>query len=196
MNSAVLASTRYRTIDLVTVAMLGVAFGVIFWGWGKFYDLVDLGATVGFKPAAALLGGTWLMAGVVGGLIVRRPGAAFATEFVAALISMVVLGGTSWGTTVLVSGAVQGIGAELIFALFLYRRFDLLTAVLGGALSAVLEAFYEWKTFFEYWDLTWRLVHLSFLVTSGVLIAGVGGWLLVRALARAGALDAFGSGRP
>lgn len=199
MNSAVTSTTRptrYRTIDLVTIAMLGVAFGVVFWGWGKFYDVIDLGAAVGFKPAAALLGGMWLIAGVVGGLIVRKPGAAFATEFIAALVSMLVLGGTSWGSAVLISGVVQGLGAELIFALFLYRRFDLLTAVLGGALSAVLEAFYEWKYYFPDWDLQWRLLHLGFLATSGIVIAGFGGWLLVRSLAKAGALDSFPSGRP
>lgn len=199
MNSAVTSTTRptrYRTIDLVTIAMLGVAFGVVFWGWGKFYDVIDLGAAVGFKPAAALLGGMWLIAGVVGGLIVRKPGAAFATELIAALVSMLVLGGTSWGSAVLISGVVQGLGAELIFALFLYRRFDLLTAVLGGALSGALEAFYEWKYYFPDWDLQWRLMHLGFLVTSGIVIAGVGGWLLVRSLAKAGALDSFPSGRP
>ena len=39
MSSATTSKTgfdvRYRTIDLVTITTLGVAFGVIFWGWGK-----------------------------------------------------------------------------------------------------------------------------------------------------------------
>ncbi|GAA3539945.1 ABC transporter permease [Aeromicrobium flavum] len=191
MNSALTSTTRYRTIDLVTIAMLGVAFGVIFWGWGKLYDVIDLGAAVGFKPAAALLAGMWLIAGVVGGLVVRRPGAALATELIAALVSMIVLGGTSWGASVLLSGLVQGLGAELVFAVFLYRRYDLPTAMLSGALAAVFAAFYEWKYYFVDWDLTWRLAHLGFFTVSGLLIAGAGGWLLVRSLARAGALDSF-----
>jgi len=195
MTSAVHSSTRYRTLDLVTIAMLGVAFGVVFWGWGKLYDVVDLGATVGFKPASGLLAGTWLVAGVVGGLLVRRPGAAFATELIAAMVSMFVLGGTSWGATVLLSGIVQGLGAELVFAAFLYRRFDVVTAALAGALSAAFATFYEWKYYWTDWDLPWRLAYLGFFVTSGVVIAGVGGWLLVRALARAGALDSFPAGR-
>lgn len=195
MTSAVRSTTRYRTLDLVTITMLGVAFGVVFWGWGKFYDVVDIGAAVGFKPAAALLAGMWLIAGVVGGLIVRKPGAAFATEMIAAMVSMIVLGGTAWGSTVLLSGLVQGLGAELVFAAFLYRRFDVLTGVLAGALSAVLAAFYEWKYYFVDWDLTWRLFHLGFFTVSGVLIAGLGGWFLVRSLAQAGALDSFPAGR-
>ncbi|MBA4607708.1 MULTISPECIES: ECF transporter S component [Aeromicrobium] len=195
MTSAVRSTTRYRTLDLVTITMLGVAFGVVFWGWGKLYALVDIGAAVGFKPAAALLAGMWLIAGVVGGLIVRRPGAALATELVAALVSTIVLGGTEWGSAVLISGLVQGLGAELAFAIFLYRRFDLPTAVLAGALSAVFAAFYEWNYYYADWDLTWRLFHLGFFVTSGIIIAGLGGWLLVRALAQAGALDSFAAGR-
>ncbi|MGH8965868.1 MAG: ECF transporter S component, partial [Actinomycetes bacterium] len=28
----------YRTVDLVSAAMLGVAFGVVFWAWGKLYE--------------------------------------------------------------------------------------------------------------------------------------------------------------
>lgn len=195
MTSAVRSTSRYRTLDLVTITMLGVAFGVVFWGWGKVYDVVDIGAAVGFKPAAALLAGMWLIAGVVGGLIVRKPGAAFATELIAALVSMIVLGGTAWGATVLLSGIVQGLGAELVFAAFLYRRFDALAAMGAGALAAVFAAFFEWKYYFVDWDLTWRLFHLGFFTVSGVVIAGLGGWLLVRSMARAGALDSFPAGR-
>ncbi|MCL3838387.1 ECF transporter S component [Aeromicrobium duanguangcaii] len=197
MTSAIRStSIRYRTLDLVTIAMLGVAFGVVFWGWGKFYDVIDLGAAVGFKPAAGLLAGMWLIAGVVGGLVVRRPGAAFATEMVAAMVSMFVLGGTAWGGTVLLSGIVQGLGAELIFALFLYRRFDVVAAMLAGTLAAVFACFYEWYFYWPDWDLQWRLAYLGFFTVSGVVIAGLGGWLLVRRLAQAGALDSFPAGRP
>ena len=64
---------RYRTIDLVTITTLGVAFGVIFWGWGKLYEPLSGLAVFSFPPSSALLGGVWLSAGVVGGLIVRKP---------------------------------------------------------------------------------------------------------------------------
>ena len=55
------------------------------------------------------------MAGVVGGLVIRRPGAALLCEVVAALVSM--LPGTKWGFTTLVSGVLQGLGAEIAFLL-------------------------------------------------------------------------------
>ena len=44
---------RYRTIDLVTIATLAVAFGVIFWGWGKLYAPLSGLAVFSFPPSAA-----------------------------------------------------------------------------------------------------------------------------------------------
>ena len=186
---------RYRTIDLVTIASLGVAFGVVFWAWGKLYGVLDLAATIGYPPAGALLGGGWLIAGVVGGLIIRRPGAAFGTELIAAALSMFVLGGTEWGFTVLLSGLVQGIGAEAAFLLFGYRAFGPVVAVLSGMLSAACAAFYEWNYYYSDWELPYKLAHLGFFAISGAVIAGVLGWTLVRSLAAAGVLDAFPAGR-
>lgn len=186
---------RYRTIDLVTITTLGVAFGVIFWGWGKLYEPISSLGVFAFPPSAGLLGGVWLTAGVVGGLIVRKPGAAFATEFVAATVSVFIIGGTQWGFSVFASGFWEGLGAELIFLAFFYRRFGVIVAALAGALAAAFEAVYEWTSYYADWNLGYRLAHLGFFVVSGVVVAGLGGWLLTRALARAGVLDAFGPGR-
>lgn len=190
MTSSASAPTRYRTIDLVTIATLGVAFGVVFWGWGKLYGVLNLATVLTFPPSAALWGGGWLIAGVVGGLVIRRPGAALATELIAAAVSGL-MPGNEWGSTVLVSGLLQGLGAELVFAAFRYRRFGLPTAAGAGALAGAFKAVYEWQIWYTDWDLTYRLWHLGLFVASGAVIAGAGGWLLVRTLARAGALDAF-----
>lgn len=198
MNSATSmtkAERGYRTVDLVTIALLGVAFGVIFWGWGKLYEPLSAAAVFSFPPSTGLLAGPWLIAGVVGGLIIRRPGAAFATEFIAAAVSAVVIGGTQWGFSVFASGLMQGLGAELAFLLFAYRRFTLGVACLAGALAATLESVYEWFFYWADWGFDYKLANLGFFAVSGVLIAGLGGWLLTRALAKAGVLDSFGAGR-
>lgn len=192
MKSARLA---YRTIDLVTIALLGVAFGVIFWGWGKLYEPLSAAAVFSFPPSSGLLAGPWLIAGVLGGLIIRRPGAAFATEFIAAAVSTVVVGGTQWGFSVFASGLMQGLGAELAFLLFAYRRFSLGVACLAGALAASFESVYEWFFYWADWGFDYKLAYLGFFVASGVLVAGMGSWLLMRALAKAGVLDSFGAGR-
>ena len=58
-------------------------------------------------PAAGRLTlGVWLVPAVVGGLVVRRPGAALFTELVAANVELFL--GNRWGLAVLLSGAAAG----------------------------------------------------------------------------------------
>lgn len=186
---------RYRTIDLVTIAVLGVAFGAIFWGWDKVYEPISTGLTAIHPPAVGLVGGVWLIAGVVGGLVVRRPGAALVTELVAASMELVLPGGNQWGVSALSSGLWQGLGVEVVLAVLLYRRFGVVIAALGGMAAATFESVYEWGTYWTDWGWPYKLQYLGFFAVSGAVIAGVGGWLLVRALGRAGVLDSFGVGR-
>lgn len=183
----------WRTVDLLTVAFLGAAFGVAYWGWGILYNGPLSALQFAFAPLGGLFAGTWFIAGVVGGLVVRRPGAALLCEVIAALVSM--LPGTEWGATVLVSGIVQGLGAELVFALFGYRFFGLLAAVLAGAMAGPFAAAYESTTWIQDWSLSWKLAYAGVLAFSGAVVAGLGGWALTRALAGAGALNAFPPGQ-
>jgi energy-coupling factor transport system substrate-specific component len=185
----------WRTVDLLTTAFLGAAFGIAYWGWGLAYKVPSEALGAAFAPAAALLYGPWLLAGVVGGLVVRRPGAAFACELVAALVSM--LPGTQWGVDTLYSGLIEGIGAELVFALFAYRAFGPLVAALAGLVSGALEA--GWEVYrFGYlgeWDPAWLVAYVAAFAFSGVVLAGGLGWLLTGGLARSGALGAFPPGQ-
>ena len=183
----------YRTIDLVTPAMLGVALGVAFWGWDAVYNASSPAVTALFAPLTGLLGGPWLLAGVVGGLMVRRPGAALFTELVAASVEAVL--GNQWGWTTLLSGGLQGLGVELVLALFLWRRFGPAVAMSAGLASAVFEvAGYEWWSYYAGYTWSFKLLYLVTFGISGALIAGLGGLLIVRGLARAGAVNAMPPG--
>ncbi|WP_265443977.1 ECF transporter S component [Flexivirga meconopsidis] len=184
----------YRTIDIVTVVTLGVAIGVAFWGWGKAFAGLSTLSAFGFPPSAGLLSGPWLLGGVVGGLVVRRPGAALVTELIGANVEYLLT--SQWGGGVMVSGFLQGIGAELVFLVFAYRRFGPTIAAAAGTLAAAFEVvLYEWQSYYDYWTFNYKLAYLGFFAVSGAVVAGIGGWLLVRALASTGALDAFGPGR-
>ena len=184
----------WRGVDLLTAAMLAVAFGVVFWGFDTVvYPLIST-ATAGFPPAGELSLGVWLVPAVVGGLVVRRPGAALFTELVAANVELFL--GNRWGVAVLLSGVLQGLGVELVLAAVRWRRFGPVVAALGGALAAVLEIVgYEWWSYVPDYSPTWKVLYLLFGVVSGTLVAGLGGWALVRALARSGALNAFPPGQ-
>ncbi len=184
---------RWRTIDLLTCAFLGVAFGVAYWGWSLAYDAPSKALTAAFPPLVGITAAPWLMAGVVGGLVIRRPGAALFAELIAASIEALI--GSQWGVATLVSGALQGLGAEIAFALLGYASFGLVAAALAGGLSAPLEAVYEWYAYWTDWGMGYKVAYLVILTAAGAVIAGGIGWLLTRALARAGALNAFPPGQ-
>ncbi len=182
----------WRTIDLLTTAVIGVVFGVAYWGWSSSYTAVPgLKALAG--PFVGLVNGPWLIAGVVAGLVIRRIGAAFFAEVLAAVVSTLL--GTEWGWTTVISGIVQGAGAELAFAIFLFRRFTWPVAVLSGTLAAVGGFCYEWFTWLPGLDLEYKLGYLGSFALSGAVVAGLGGWALTAALARTGAIDALPAGR-
>lgn len=192
-RSAITALLAYRTIDLVTVATLGVASGVVFWAWSKAWLGISTLGLFTAPPVLGLLAGPWLLGGVLGGLVVRKPGAALATEFIAAAVEMLV--GNQWGASTLMSGLLQGLGVEVVLALVLYKRFGVVIAALGGAMAGAFEIFYEWHSYYSAWTWNYKLAYLGCTMLSGAILAGVVGWILVRALAATGVLDAFGAGR-
>lgn len=182
----------WRTVDIVVAAAIAVAFGVVFWAWGFVWSATAPAFLV-FPPLQYLMYGVWLLPGVLGGLVIRKPGAAFFTELVAALVSMLI--GSQWGLDVALSGALQGAGAELVFALGRYRSFGLTTAVLAGAASAAPAWVHDMLLYYPTLSVGEQLLFLPLMVISAAILAGLGAWLLWRSLAAAGALSAFPSGR-
>ncbi len=186
--------SSWRVIDIVIAAVLGVACGLIFWLWNGigYAGFTALDAlTPGF---GGLTAGVWLLGGVIGGLVIRKPGAALFVEVVAALVSAAL--GNQWGIETLYSGLAQGLGAELVFAAFRYRRFGVGVAMAAGAFAAVGAFILELFTSANIArTLTFNSIYLTCLVISGVVLAGLLGHWLVRALARTGALDRFAAGR-
>jgi ABC-type thiamin/hydroxymethylpyrimidine transport system permease subunit len=184
-------TNRWRTIDIVIASIIAVAFGVIFWAWGLLWngpaDAIPL-------PWRAVLYGVWLMPGVLGALIVRKPGAAFYTLTLAALVSVAI--GTAWGWTLVVQGPLEALGGELAFALFLYKVWRLPVALLSGVLAGVVASLYD--AFVWYPDTSWthmRIPYILITAASSLVVAGLGSVALVKALAQTGVLDRFAAGR-
>jgi energy-coupling factor transport system substrate-specific component len=182
----------WRTVDIVVTAALAVAFGVVFLAWNAFY-LATTPLFAFFWPAQAVLYAIWLLPGVLAGLVVRRPGAAFFAGLASAAVS--VLLGSPYGLDALISGALQGAGAELGFAIGRYRTWSLPIAALAGGLAGAFAAVHDVLLYYPAFALPLQIAFGLILVASGVVGAGLGGWLLSRALARTGVLAAFPSGR-
>jgi energy-coupling factor transport system substrate-specific component len=186
------ADRRWRTVDIVVTAVLGVAGGVVFWAWDLLWSATGP-AFAAFPPAQALMYGIWLLPAVLAPLVVRRPGAALFAELVGGVLSALL--GNSWGSVVLLYALLQGLAGELGYAVFAWRRFGrgaaLLSAALAGATAAVLDLVVYYPT----WSGGWKTAYLAVVVASTLVIAGLGAPALVAALARTGALSSFASGR-
>jgi energy-coupling factor transport system permease protein len=182
---------RWRIVDIVVASVLGVAGGLVFSVWNA--GSAPLRAAM-LPPASAILVGVWLFPAVLGALIVRRPGAAVYTEVVAAVLSALV--GNEWGFATVWYGLIEGLGAEVVFALLLYRRFGLPTALLAGAGAGVTVGLMDSLIYYpQVLGPGGRLAYLAIAVVSGALIAGLGSWALTKALARTGTLAPLASGR-
>lgn len=186
---------RWRVVDIVVAAVLGVALGLVFILWNATSSpLRDLiGALL--PGASALVAGVWLIPAVLGGLVVRKPGAALFTSVVASAVSVMIVP-NEWGWWTIESGLVQGLGAELVFALFLYRRWGLGAAVLSGIGAGIALAVNDLIVWYAA-SLTpiFAVVYVIAAIITGAVLAGLVSWLLVRALAATGALNRFAAGR-
>ncbi|MFP3465107.1 ECF transporter S component [Leifsonia sp. SIMBA_070] len=184
---------RWRVVDIVVASVVAVASGVVFWVWGVVQNPISGPAGALLPGFQGILNGPWLFAGVLVALIVRKPGAALYGELVAAIVSALI--GTQWGFATLLSGVVQGLGAELVFALFLYANWRLLPAILAGAGAGVAESILDLLYWYPGSKPEFAITYAITTTVSGAVVAGLGSWLLVRALARTGALSRFAAGR-
>lgn len=186
------ARYAWRMVDIMSASLIGVVFGVIFWAWGLSWDGVSSGLAVSLPGSQAALAAVWLMPAVLAPLLVRKPGAAIYAELLAAFVSMVI--GSQWGWTVLLSGVVQGLGAEAVFALLAYRAYSLWPAVAAGVGSAVFMAVNDLTVWFPAYEWSFKLVYGAAAVMGGALIAGLGSWAIARALVQTGAVRALAAG--
>ncbi|SDQ66952.1 ECF transporter S component [Microbacterium sp. cf332] len=184
---------RWRVVDIVIASVIGVACAAVFLLWNVAYQGPSAVLTPLLPGVQGLVAGPWLIAGVLGGLIIRKPGAALYTELLAAVISALV--GNQWGPLTIVSGLVQGLGAELIFLVFLYAAWRLPVAVLAGAGAGLACGINDRVLWYPGADTLFTSVYIASTTVSGAVIAGLGAWLITRALARTGALSRFAAGR-
>jgi energy-coupling factor transport system permease protein len=176
----------WRTREVVVTAVLGAAFGVVFWAWGNLVwpALAFLG------PLQNLLYGPWLIPAVLAPLVVRRPGSGVFAEVVAASVSAIL--GSQWGVIVLLYGLVQGLAGEIPFLATRYRSFGWPVVVAAGVLASLSAWVLDWAFYYAGVDPATQLVVGALMAVSGVVIVAGGSLFLARALREAGVLDGVG----
>ncbi len=181
--------TRWRTRDIVIAAIIGVAFGVVFWAWSLvWYGPLAFLSTLAL-PLRDLGYAVWLMPAVFAPLVIRKPGAALFAEMVAAGVSAFL--GSLWGVDTLLSGFVQGAAAELIFAFTLYRIWTFPVLAIAAVASAAAAWIHDWVLYYATVDPTVQVIRFAFMAVSAVVIVAGGSVALHRSLKRAGVFEGF-----
>jgi energy-coupling factor transport system substrate-specific component len=173
---------KYSTRDIVILAVIAAIAGVVNTGMGNLWYLVN--SSLG-PMGGALLQGSFMWAYVLVMWLVRKPGAALALGIIEAAVEILL--GNASGVGTLGWGVTQGLGVEVVMAIAMYAKFDLVAAICAGAASSQFGTL--WTAILFGWDPAyardvWLAVPIN--IVSGAILSGVIGYLLARAIGRTG----------
>ncbi|PVZ48624.1 ECF transporter S component [Thalassobacter stenotrophicus] len=171
--------------ETLIIAVLGAVFGVLYLGWVQVWLVLQ----AVFGPVTMdVVMGFWFIVSIIAAAIIRKPGVALASEVMAAVVQ--VLLGSPAGLLLLLTGLVQGAGAEAVFAVTRWRRYSLSVLMAAGMSAAVFSFIYTWIRF-DYGSLAPGLLVGMFALrlASGALLGGLLGHYIVKALYRTGVLS-------
>lgn len=178
-------ANRWTVRETVIVAVLGAAFGVLYLAWVQVW----LVAQALFGPVTMdVVMGFWFIVSIVAAAIIRKPGVALVSEVLAAGVQILL--GSPAGLILLLTGFVQGAGAEVVFAATRWRRYDLPVLMAAGVGAALFSFAYTWVRF-DYGALAPGLLAAMLILRclSGALLGGLLGAWIVNGLYRTGVLN-------
>lgn len=187
MSKAIELFKSISIFEIVLTTVVAVALGVAFWGWTFVYEV--------FKPFLKLYGlsyftaGFWIFASVFLSQIIRKPGIAIAASVIAAFVEGLL---THWGLLSIAWGFVQGLGAEIVFLFFFYKRWDLKILILASIVSAFFSYSLDYYIYeYNNLSLSFNLIQLISFVISSAFLAGYLSQNISERLIRLGLLDQF-----
>ncbi|WDH74665.1 ECF transporter S component [Exiguobacterium marinum] len=181
----------WKLKEVVLVSVLSVVFAVVYL---LFVHIGNLWAGLIGPIAYEWIFGIWFIVSIISAYIIRKPGAAFISEVMAATIEMLI--GNAIGPRIILVGIVQGLGAEAVFAMTGYRRYELWVLMLAGFGSAVTSFVYTYfMSGFAMLEPGYVATMFGLRAVSGMVIAGVGGKLLSDLLLKTGSLRGYAIAR-
>lgn len=181
--------------DVILMAILGVVFSAVYlavFQGGLALSTVLAPAGLG-NFGFEIIYGVWFMAATLAAYIIQKPGVALITEVLASAVELLM--GNSGGITVVLTGLIQGAGAELVFAAFRYRKWDLASLSLAAIASAVFIFCYE-LYYLNYYLLSPGLLigQLAVRFASAFVFSGVICKLAGDGLAKTGVVKSYAIG--
>ena len=186
----VAARAVWRTQDFVLLAIIAVVFGAIYWAWLAPYLWIE---PLFAQPGAELFFAVWFTSGLLGGYILRRPGAAFLAETLTAAAEILI--GAPAGPILLITGMMEALGAELVFAATGYRRWGWSTMLIAGVAAALVAIPWNWfRLGYFALDPTLLVGLIGVRVVAGAL-AGGAAKVLGDLIGATGSLNGYALGR-
>ena len=181
--------------DVIMMACLGLIFAIV------YLAVFNVGVAISAALAGTgladfafdIIYGIWFMAGTLGAYIIRKPGAGLISELLASVIEL--LFGNAGGVAVVITGLIQGAGTEAGFALFRYKKWNVLSMSVSGILSGVLIYIYE--LFYLQYYLLSPMMHVGHLVIrsiSAIVFAAIICKLIGDGLAKTGVMRNYAIG--
>ncbi len=179
---------KYTTRDIVIIAVIAAIAGVVNTGMGNVWYLLN--SSVG-PLGGALLQGSFMWAYILVMWLVRKPGAALFLGIIETAVELLL--GNAAGVGTLGWGLFQGLGVEGVMAISNYRNYGLWAALMAGAASSQFGT--VWTAILFGWDpATAKDVWLAMPINiiSGIVLSGLIGFYLAKALAKTGLIRAAG----
>lgn len=170
-----------RLTDILVTVVISIIFGVVYKLWSPFYYAV--------KPLGLhidqLIYGMWFIAAIVAFLLIRKPGVALLAEIASASGEFIT--GSEWGLEVLLYGVIQGLLAELVFALFSYKNYSMLVSIIASIFSAIGSLMMDLLKGHIHDLAPWNLgLLIEGRILGAAIIAGIFAYYIVKALEQTG----------
>lgn len=181
----------WKLKEVVLMSVFAVVFAVVYL---LFVQVGNIWAGVIGPIAYEWIFGIWFIVSIISAYIIRKPGAALLSETMAAMIEVMI--GNAVGPRLILTGLVQGLGAEAAFATTGYKRYNWWVLCLAGVGSAVFSFAYGFLVSgYAALDPSLLVLMFTLRVISGAIIAGLGGKYLSDGLLATGALRGYAISR-
>ncbi|MEG2017456.1 MAG: ECF transporter S component [Clostridium sp.] len=177
---------KLKLKEIVVIAMMSALIGVVFTVLDSLYQ--PLQAVAG-PLGGDIINGLYLLSALLPIYVIRKPGAALVGSLFVGVINLLL--GSPYGIHIIVAATLQGVGAELIFAVYGYKKYELLQVGLAGIVASLCVTARDYFIFG--FQLYGNLVPVMLIVRviSAVVFGGVVTIALGKALKATGVLKGF-----
>lgn len=182
-------TNTWTTTDIVLVAVIGVAFGVIETGFSTIYQL----GIAAFGPIWTSIFIPFQIGKCLTVFIIRKPGVAFVSGLIGGLTQF--LSGNPAGALTLAWGFTQGLGAEIPFLATRYRNYGIVNFCLAAGLASIMAkavsvVAFGWAALgWKFLTFLWILGFITGGLQNGLIAYGIG-----KLLQKSGLIRSFRGG--